>query len=264
MPDKPPPDSGVRADIWTGALQYAQTGKMPTLGMSAGPRTQILAATPAALHALGMKPSDAPVAQAEYHGMLAAESTLGRRLANLTTSIDEAQKAAPAVIQSSLAVPRSEFPAFNQFTNWLREQSGDPNIVRFRAALNTYLNIYAKGINPTGQLTDQQQKHAYDTLATNFAQGQIDGGVDQLNKELGYAKEGLGQAAGELPGMFPHTAIGQRERAGKAPDTGGQKPISQMSVDELSSLTSPDNRDKLTPDQASQIRARIEQLKQGQ
>ena len=99
--------------------------------------------------------------------------------------------AAPQVVETSMAVPRTEFPPLNQFTNWLQEKTGDPNIVAFREALNTYLNVYASTVSRTGRLTDAQQRHAYDLLSTNFTQGQIGRGIEQLDYEMSLMQESV-------------------------------------------------------------------------
>jgi hypothetical protein len=222
MPNKPPP--GVRQDIWAATLEYTQTGQMPSLGFQPGVRPQIVALQPAAAHALGIPLSELSGAHAEYRGLGAAQTQLGRRLVLLDTGINETAKSAPAVISTSTGVPRSEFPALNNFTNWLRQQSGDPKIVQFRAALQTFLNEYAKAINPSGVLSDTQQRHAYDVLSTSFNQGQIEAGIKQLQAELGYAKEGLTQASQEVGGYFPRVSGQQPQPGGAAappPSTGG-------------------------------------------
>lgn len=196
MPDKPPP--GVEEAPWDIALQFARTGQMPSLGFSAELRKPVLQAYPAALHALGMKPSQAPDVQAAFAGERHGEIIGGGRAANISLGIQEALKAAPQVIATSKEVPRFQFPAFNQFSNWLREKSGDPQIVAFKDAVNTYLNIYASVVSRTGQLTDAQQRHAYDLLSTNYNQGQIQRGVDQLNYEMNLMQEAVPPAMGEI------------------------------------------------------------------
>jgi hypothetical protein len=222
MPNKPPP--GVRADVWLPTLEYVRTGKMPAIGFQAGMRTNILAAAPAAAHALGVDPAKIADLQAQYAGERHAEIVGGGRAAAIGLGIEEAKKAAPQVIATSKAVPRTQFPPINQFTNWLQEKSGDPNIVAFKEALNTYLNVYASTVSRTGRLTDSQQKHAYDLLSTNFNQGQINRGIEQLDYEMSLMKEAVGpamedlQKLGQPPALRqPETpAMSPQERAGQA------------------------------------------------
>lgn len=205
MPDKPPP--GVREDIWDNALVFARTHQMPAMGFQPGMRNQIIQAYPAALHALGIDPSRAPDVAAAYAGERHGEVVGGGRAAQIGLGIQEAEKAAPQVVETSKGVPRTAFPSVNSFTNWLQQQGGGANVVAFREALNTYLNVYASVVSRTGQLTDAQQRHAYELLSTSMNQGQIERGIQQLDYEMQLmqgavepAMEGISQI-GQPPAM---------------------------------------------------------------
>ena len=217
MPQKPPP--GVRQDVWDATISYVQTKQMPSMGFNPSVRVQIFATVPAAAHALGIEPTQIPQQWAKYGALTHAEYAAGTRAANLGFSINEAQQAAPAVIQTSGAVGRTSLgPFFNSWITGAKLQTGDPNIVAFQSALNTFLNVYARGINPTGRMTDQQQRHAYETLNTAMSQGQIETGVRQLLAELGYMKAGIEETIGEMPEL-----VGQGQ-SGSAPVAGGTQP----------------------------------------
>ena len=215
MPNKPPP--GVRPDVWLPTLEYIRTGKMPAIGFQAGMRTNILAAAPAAAHALGVDPAKVADLQAQYAGERHAEIVGGGRAAAIGLGIEEAKKAAPQVIATSRSVPRTQFPPINQFTNWLQEKSGSPDVIAFKEALNTYLNIYAATVSRTGRLTDSQQKHAYDLLSTNFNQGQIDRGIEQLDYEMSLMKEAVPPAMEELQKLGQPPALRQPETPAMSP-----------------------------------------------
>lgn len=219
MPDKPPP--GVREDVWDSTLFFSRTHQMPSFGFQPGARTLIQQAYPAALHALGIKPSEAADIAAAYAGERHGEIVGGGRAAQIGFGIEEALKAAPQVVETSKGVPRTQFPPINQFQNWLQEKSGDPNIVAFREALNTYLNVYAATVSRTGRLTDAQQRHAYDLLSTSFNQGQIDRGIEQLNYEMNLMKEAV------PPAMESIKQLGQPP-AMRAPQTPASPPQSTM------------------------------------
>lgn len=208
MPDKAPP--GVRQDVWQGALEYAQTQKMPSMGMRSGPiRDQIFALQPAAAHALGVPASRVAGLQAEYAGERHAQVVLGSRIATIDTSIEETLPLGGALVKASNVVPRTDLgPFFNRWITGAQAQlAGSPEMVQFQGALNSYLNSYAKGINPTGQLTDTQQRHAYEVLNTAMSKGAIQAGVEQLNYELQVMREGLFSAAQQVPQMFQPPAL---------------------------------------------------------
>lgn len=224
MPDKAPP--GVRQDVWQSSLEYVRTGKMPALGFQPGMRNLIVQASPAAASALGVRTSEVPDLQAGYAGERHGQIVGGGRAANIEFGIQEAKKAAPQVIATSKDVPRTEFPAFNQFTNWLQEKTGDPNIIAFREALNTYLNVYASTVSRTGRLTDAQQRHAYDLLSTNFSQGQIDRGIQQLDYEMSLMQESVEPAMENIRRLGQPSAIRQPQQQATPPQ--GQPPVIKL------------------------------------
>ena len=218
MPDKAPP--GVRQDAWQAALEYVRTGKMPSLGFQAGMRNLVMQASPAAAQALGMQASKVADLQAQYAGERHGEIVGGGRAANIELGIQEAKKAAPQVIATSKDVPRNEWPAINQFTNWLNEKTGDPNVVAFRQALNTYLNVYAATVSRSGRLTDAQQRHAYDLLSTAFSQGQIDRGIQQLDYEMSLMHEAVPPAMENIQSVGQPPAIQKQETPATPPQQG--------------------------------------------
>lgn len=203
----PPAPVGTPDWAWDAALIYVKTGKMPSLGfgsqMTGLAKIAVLSSVPKAMAALGISATDVPQQWAEYRALEHGEMALGSRAAALAVGIGEAGAAAPAVIQASENVPRTALgPVFNSIITGSEFQSGDPRIVRFHAALNTFLNAYARAINPSGHMTDQQQRHAYETLDTAMSKGQIAAGVDQLLQELKYMRAGLGEAVGTVGGLL--------------------------------------------------------------
>jgi hypothetical protein len=242
MPEKPPPDTEgqhIREDVWDTTLVFARTHQMPALGFQPGMRNQIIQAYPAALHALGIQPSQAPDIAAEYAGERHADIVAGGRAAQIGFGINEALKAAPQVIETAKAVSPTQFPAVNQMKNWLNEQTGDPNIVAFRDALNSYLNVYAATVSRTGRLTDSQQNHAYGLLRDAFNQGQIERGVEQLNYEMELMKSAISPTMEEMGQLGQPPATRKPEAAAPAP---GSAPT-----------VSPEQYEKLAPGTAYKI-----------
>jgi hypothetical protein len=242
MPEKPPPDTEgqhIREDVWDTALVFARTHQMPALGFQPGMRNQIIQAYPAALHALGIQPSQAPDIAAEYAGERHADIVAGGRAAQIGFGINEALKAAPQVIETAKAVSPTQFPAVNQMKNWLNEQTGDPNIVAFRDALNSYLNVYAATVSRSGRLTDSQQNHAYALLRDAFNQGQIDRGVEQLNYEMELMKSAISPTMEEMGQLGQPPATRKPEAVAPAPGS--------------AQTVSPEQYEKLAPGTAYKI-----------
>lgn len=227
MPDKPPP--GVDEAVWDNALVFARTHQMPALGFQPGMRNQIIQAYPAALHALGIAPSQAPDIAAAYAGERHGEIVGGGRAAQIGLGIREAEQAAPQVIETSKQVPRTQFPSVNSFTNWLQQQGGGANIVAFREALNTYLNVYASVVSRTGRLTDAQQRHAYELLSTSMNEGQIERGIQQLNYEMELMQGAIEPAMGDITQIGQPPAMRRQQSPAASPQaTPQQQPAGQV------------------------------------
>jgi len=139
MPNKPPP--GVRADIWSFALNYVQTGKLPPLGMGASPqRLQFEAAIPAAQHALGISPSDQGAAYIEYQARqrraTSVESAFGggvtgRNMISLNTVADHL---ALFKEYADALASNADTTVINSILDRMATMTGAPEIINFALA----------------------------------------------------------------------------------------------------------------------------------
>lgn len=202
-PNKPTPGSNIPTSVWDGATQLALTGHMPVLGNSAAGRAAIQSALPWVLAARGMTPADMAQQQIAYTGALSGERTLGVRLANLNVGLAEMPHLGEQLVKASEATPRTESMDVNRLIQAFETRTGDPQIIRLGAAMNSYLQGYARAINPTGVITDDIRAHADHVLNQAMSKGQISAGVDQLNQELHAMQQGLREAAATGKTMFP-------------------------------------------------------------
>lgn len=225
-PNSPTPGSNIPKAIWDGATQYVLTNKMPTLGNSAAGRSAILAAVPWVLSARGMTAADQAQQGIAYTGALAGERTLATRLANLNVGLSEVPHLGEVLVKVSNETPRTDYMNVNQLIQAAELRTGDPQIVRLGAALNSYLQAYARAINPTGVITDDIRAHADHVLNQAMAKGQISAGVDQLAQELRGMQLGLQDAARMGKTMFPLPGEPQPTDPRAAPDP-GSVPIPQ-------------------------------------
>lgn len=138
--------------------------------------------------ASGMSPADVAMKLAEFSGLQSGERTLGVRTAQVGLAVNEAKKMAPLLLAASAAVPRTEFPKWNAVELAFEKGTGDPNVVKLAAALNSYVNIYARAISPIGSGTISDKEHAREVLEINFSEGQMAAAVEQLGYEMEAAK----------------------------------------------------------------------------
>lgn len=123
---------------------------------------------------------------AEFKGELSGAQALGRREAIVIGASTTAMQTAPRVLEASKAVSRTEYPSLNSIILAAKQGTGDPNVVRYGIAVNTFVNNYARAIGAgSAAVTNSARAEAFDNLQKAWSNGQIEAAVDQmLNKEL--------------------------------------------------------------------------------
>lgn len=139
----------------------------------------------------GMNGRDIATALAEYSGLTAGERSLGTRTAQMGMAVDEARKLIPQVLETSEKVDRSEYPTLNKLLIAAEKGTGGENVVQLGIAINSFINVYARAISPTGVPTVSDKDHARELLEPFWSNGQIRAGMEQITKEL--------QAAAQAP-----------------------------------------------------------------
>lgn len=101
---------------------------------------------------------------AEFEGQKALQRALGTRTATAEMAVTEFQQLAPIVLQASADVPRGDFVPLNRAILAGKANLSDPAVRRLNAAINTTVNVYARAISPTGQVTVSDKEHARELL----------------------------------------------------------------------------------------------------
>lgn len=165
-----------------------------------------------------------------------AATTAGRVTMNTEIYAQEAKGAGQQVIETSRLFPRTDYPLVNTALRAYETNTGDPNIVKFGAAMNAFVNAYGKLSNPTGiGIHDADKARITGILDTRLSQGQIEAGVEQVIKEGEVVSNAARAAQAEVlknimpiqPGAVspssPATAGGAAATAG-APSGAGSVP----------------------------------------
>ena len=136
----------------------------------------------------GINPKEAVQRGLEYKGSTAEQRTIGNQAANVSMASNEAYNMMPVVSDLSKKVPRTDFPTINAAGNIIRKQSGDPNVVAFDQSIDSLINAYARAINPKGVATVTDKKRAHERLNTAFSNGQVEGVLDVMRREIEASK----------------------------------------------------------------------------
>ena len=162
---------------------------------------------------------------AEYKGDVRGQITLGNRAANIELPAAEFQQMVPLALQASEAVDRTQFPNLNAVSNALQKGTGGEAIVRFNAANNTLVNIYARAVSPTGVPTDEVRKKGFDILNTYFSKGQYGAAVDMMQQEIAAARRAPGAVRQQMRENFtgqPAQAAPEAPQQGMTRERAGQ------------------------------------------
>jgi len=208
MPDKAPPGSGIDEATWRGALFYARTNQMPTMGIGSSTiRSQIYAAAPAASHALGIKPSEAADVAAGYAGERHGEIVAGGRAGQLSMAINEARAFVPRALAASKAVNRTQFPTLNTVIEAGLRGTGDENIVALYGWTNALANVAAQIAARQGAPTDLARTQAINRLNEAYSKGQFETAANVIMQEAEAAMTAPGAAAHDIQQMFAPPAL---------------------------------------------------------
>jgi hypothetical protein len=142
--------------------------------------------------AQGMSGADLAMKIAEFHGIVSAETAVGRREATIEMFADETLRVLDVAKRASKDVPRGEFIPFNRAMLSFEKNTGDPKVVALGAALNSLINTYAKAINGGQQGTVSDKDHAREIVELAYSENQLDSVFNILTQELAAAKAAPG------------------------------------------------------------------------
>ncbi|MBS0330782.1 MAG: hypothetical protein JSR30_13075 [Proteobacteria bacterium] len=165
----------------------------------------------------GMTPDQIALVQNEFQGMGAAQRALGTRSANFGLAEKEAYAMADLVTEASSKVPRTQFMPINKAIIAYENNTGDPETRQFGAALNSFINAYARAVSPIGTPTVSDKDHARSMLSTADSHEALTAIMGQLKREM--------DAAGAAPGAVQKQIRGRQaelsERVRNRPRGGG-------------------------------------------
>ncbi len=136
-------------------------------------------------------PNDQIANASEVQGLKAGARAAGTRAANFGLAKDEAYTMADLVTKASEAVSRTSFTPVNKAINAVRENTGDVATRQFGAALNSFIQAYARAVSPVGVPSVSDKDHAREMLSKADSHDQVVGIISQLKKEI--------EAAGNAP-----------------------------------------------------------------
>jgi hypothetical protein len=155
--NKPDPNLGglTPTGVYQAGMEYALTGKMPSLGLGAkgavkAQRAAIINQGGALAQAAGVS---IPEVQAAYNGNKAALQNINIFAGRTDIAAQTADKNLQLALEKSGSVPRSQMPAANRFLLWAKGQLGDKDIPQFQLYVYTAAREYAKVVSGSAAST---------------------------------------------------------------------------------------------------------------
>jgi hypothetical protein len=169
----------------------------------------------------GRTPEQQAATDQDYKANQKGLSSLSVQAAKMATAGRESDSLGDLLVTASDKVDRTKFPKFNDIILASEKGTGDQDVVAYGASLNSFINAYARAINPTGASTVSDKEHARDLLETGYSKGQITAAVEQLKKETQKAREAPVTVKDEMEGKKPTGGATHRYN----PDTGSIEEI---------------------------------------
>lgn len=158
-------------DLDTNADVYRITGKLPQLGWGTQMNLEKLRIIDRANERQRENADYVPAAQrlaqqgAAYAGTVSGARSVGTYGHRLSLAANVAQTAIPKAIEASDAIPRTEWVPVNKAILAYKEAKSDPAVSRFAVANQQVSELWARAMNPSGQLHNMFVSMALDKLS---------------------------------------------------------------------------------------------------
>ena len=164
--------------------------------------------------AAGMSGAEIAAKLAEYQGIQQSERTVGARSAQVQLAASEANKMADILLSKSKEFNRTQFQPINQVLATVEKGGGGTAVRGYAAAINSFINAYARAIAPTGVATVSDKDHAREILSLADSQEQMEEIMGTLRQEMKAALAAPAEVRGAL----------RKEVAGDKAAPGGEPP----------------------------------------
>lgn len=178
-------------DVQFMAQQYWAGDKSVLSGLARNPQalTQVRSEITRQGKEQGKSGADVAQATAEFEGLKAGERALGTRTANVGLAVNEANLLSDLALKTSGEWQRSGIKSLNDLQKYAQGKTASPELRKFVAANNSFVNAYARAISPSGAPTVSDKEHAREMLDTGFSKGDYEATVDILRQEMQAAQE---------------------------------------------------------------------------
>lgn len=168
-------------DYWANLLK--EGGTLPPRFAQSGAGKKMMPDILNVVPTLGA-PRDMLANQVDLTGQKSEARSVGTRAANVEMAAGEAREMMPILQQTSEAFKRTGYQPINQVFKAFQDKTGSVESRQFGAALNSFVNVYARAVSPSGVPTVSDKDHAREILSTADSHEQLMGLLKVLDQEM--------------------------------------------------------------------------------
>lgn len=135
-----------------------------------------------------------------YLGSQTEEKLTAKNEANVNVASNNLDNSLPLLMEQVKAVNPGQFKSWNEFKNYLDENTSDPKIVKLNQAVEDTLSDYGMLLARGGQVTDKVRGSADKILNSAWASGQFDGAVEVIERTSANQKKSAQESKKESEG----------------------------------------------------------------
>lgn len=179
-------------DYWANLL--SQGGTLPPRFAQSGAGKKMLPDILNVVPTLGKGDSKDMIAnQVDLTGQKSEARAVGTRSAQTEMAAGEARDMMPVLLATSEAFKRTGYQPINKVIKDFQDKTGSVESRQFGAALNTFVNVYARAVSPSGTPTVSDKDHAREVLSTADSHEQLMGLLKVLDQEMTAAQNAPGR-----------------------------------------------------------------------
>lgn len=124
--------------------------------------------------------------------------TAGTAGAQTAIAAGAAQGGADILMKAASEVPRSDWRSLNKLVLAGKTEANDPKTGAYLTAINTFVNEYARAINPKGTATVSDKEHARELLAATDSQEALEAKIGVMRQEMARGRQAPQDVARDL------------------------------------------------------------------
>jgi len=176
------PEYKKNVDYWANFLKDG--GTLPPRFAQSGAGKKMMPDILNVVPTLGGGGRDMLANQVELTGQKSQARAVGTRSAAVEMAAGEAREMMPVLQKTSEAFQRTGYQPINKVLKAWADRSGSVESRQFGAALNTFINVYARAVSPSGVPTVHDKDHAREILSTADSHEQLMGLLKVLDQEM--------------------------------------------------------------------------------